>query len=224
MKSRLLRYFGLAFGVLFFFMALPSCLKKPNMIVLVDDLQEIPFITDYLPKDLLDLYGEENVFFGNQPPVVNMEFVSNHIYVTTKIPNLPSNHAPQPGGVSPITRYHKISNQHLQIAEYIGMSSEEAYCQKIDTIYLTGSGNDFTAYFHETPQVYGKPEYAVLFSGTLTDDGIKGFRYGFEILKYNDSIDPHIVHPVGSIFILGNNDSIAEAHTWYDDSLMNHLN
>ena len=57
-------------------LALPSCLKEGDKTILVNDPQDIPFITDYLPDDLLDMFGEENVHFGDQPPVIDMEFMS----------------------------------------------------------------------------------------------------------------------------------------------------
>ena len=76
MNQRGLRVFVITVMMLVLF--LPSCLKEGTTTILLNDPQEIPFITDYLPRDLLDLYGEEHIFFGNQPPVINMEFRSLH--------------------------------------------------------------------------------------------------------------------------------------------------
>jgi hypothetical protein len=61
-------------------LALPSCLKEGNKTIMVNDPQDIPLITDYLPADLLELFGEENVFFGDQPPAIDMEFKSLYQY------------------------------------------------------------------------------------------------------------------------------------------------
>ena len=58
-------------------LSLPSCLKEGDKTILINDPQDIPFITDYLPEDLLSLFGEEHVYFGDQPPVVNLEFKSS---------------------------------------------------------------------------------------------------------------------------------------------------
>ena len=159
-------------------LTLPSCLKEGDKTILVNDPQDIPFITDYLPEDLLNMFGEEHVFFGDQPPVVDLEFKSMHQYVAT---NLQPPFAPQPGQLSPITHYHKINQQYLQIADYISMTSEETYCKVISPVYLTGRGNDFTVYYHETPQTDGHPEHAVLLSGTLTANGIRNLMYGYKI-------------------------------------------
>ena len=202
-------------------LSLSSCLKEGDKTILVNDPQDIPFITDYLPEDLLNLFGEENVFFGDQPPKVDMEFESLHQYVAT---NLQPPFAPQSGQLSPITHYHKINQQYLQIADYISMTSEETCCKVISPVYLTGRGNDFTVYYHEAPQTDGHPEHAVLFSGTLTHTGVRNLRYGYKILKYNDSIVPQTVYPANSIFIFKDYDGMAEACHWYNDSLVNPQN
>lgn len=202
-------------------LALPSCLKEGNTTILVNDPQDIPLITDYLPDDLLDMFGEENVHFGDQPPVIDMEFMSLHEYAAT---SLQPPFAPPVGTQSPIKHYHKIDQQYLQIADYYCMSSEESFCKLISPVYLTGSGNDFTMYYHESPQTEGSPEHAVLFSGTLTNSGVRNLRYGYKILKYNDSIVPQTVYPANSIFIFKDYDGISEVCHWYNDSLVNPQN
>ena len=202
----------MVFNALFVCLTMASCLKEGDKTILVNDPQDSPFITDYLPEDLLNLFGEENVFFGDQPPVVNMEFKSMHQYVAT---NLQPPFAPQAGQLSPITHYHKINQQYLQIADYISMTSEENLSKVISPVYLTGRGKDFTVYYHEAPQTEGHPEHAVLFSGTLTNAGVRNFRYGYKIMKYNDSIVPQTVYPVNSIFIFRDYDGLAEAFNWY---------
>ena len=221
MKRNLKHGTALAFNVLLVCLAMASCLKEGDKTILVNDPQDIPFITDYLPEDLLNLFGEENVFFGDQPPKIDMEFKSLHQYVAT---NLQPPFAPQSGQLSPITHYHKINQQYLQIADYISMTSEENYCKVISPVYLTGRGNDFTVYYHEAPQTDGHPEHAVLFSGTLTHTGVRNLRYGYKILKYNDSIVPQTVYPANSIFIFKDYDGMAEACHWYNDSLVNPQN
>ena len=193
-------------------LTLSSCLKEGDTTILVNDPQDIPFITDYLPEDLLNLFGEEYVYFGDQPPVVDMEFKSMHQYVAT---NLQPPFAPPIGTLSPITHYHKINQHYLQIADYISMTSEESLSKMISPVYLTGRGNDFTVYYHESPQTDGHPEHAVLFSGTLTTAGVRNLRYGYKIMKYNDSIVPQTVYPANSIFIFKDYDGLAEAFTWY---------
>lgn len=202
-------------------LALTSCLKDADKTILVNDPQDIPFITTYLPEDLRVMFGEENVHFGDQPPIVDLEFKSMHDYVAT---NLQPPFAPQPGQPSPVTHYHKFNQQYLQIAEYASMTSEETYCKVISPVYLTGSGNDFTAYYRETPHTAGSPEHAVLLSGTLTPNGISNLMYGYKILKYNDSIIPPTVYPENTIFIFKDHDGLSETCIWYNDSLVNPQN
>ncbi len=218
MKRKLLKRLVLTMVVA---LSLPSCLKEGDTTVLVNDPQEIPFITDYLPEDLLQLFGEENVHFGDQPPVVDMEFMSQHEYVAT---NLEPPYAPQVGGLSPISYYHKLRGQYLQMADYIGMNTEESRCRLVSPVYLTGRGNDFTVYYYESPQTEGLPEHAVVMSGTLTSSGIKDFIYGYKIMKYNDSIVPPVAYPVNSIFILKDWDGLAEVCPWFNDTLFHPQN
>ena len=218
MKCNWIHRTALVLNALLVCFAMTSCLKEGEKTILVNDPQDIPFITEYLPVDLLNLFGEENVHFGDQPPVINLEFKSMHQYVAT---NLQPPFAPQVGQLSPITHYHKINQQYLQIADYISMTSEETYCKVISPVYLTGRCNDFTVYYHEAPQTDGHPEHAVLFSGTLTHSGVRNLRYGYKILKYNDSIVPLTVYPASSIFIFKDYDGMAEACTWYNNSLVN---
>ena len=76
MKCNWIHRTALAFNALLVCFAMTSCLKEADKTILVNDPQDIPFITEYLPEDLLDLFGEENVYFGDQPPVINLEFKS----------------------------------------------------------------------------------------------------------------------------------------------------
>ena len=198
--------------------AFSSCLKEgDHASILLNDPQDIPLITDYLPEDLLQMFGEANVNFGDQPPVINLEFVSNHEYVAT---SLEPPFAPPVGTITPVKHYHKISQQYLQIADYYSMSSEETVCHLLTPVYLSGYGNRFTAYYFEEPDTDGHPVHAALFSGTLTSTGIRDFMYGYKIVRYNDSLVPPTVYPTGSIFIFKDHDGLAEKETWYDESLL----
>lgn len=217
MKHKCKRCLILTISALVALLLLSSCLKEDNTTILLNDPQDIPFITDYLPSDLLNQFGEENVHFGDQPPIIDMEFVSIHEYVsvTTTAPSYPPS-----GTVSPVSHYHKINQQYLQIAEYFSKSSEETYCNVISPVYLIGHDNDFTVYYHESPQTEGAPEHAVLFSGTLTVYGVKDFLYGYKILKYNDSIVPVTAYPANTIFIFKDRDGLAEKCNWYNGSFI----
>ena len=100
------------------------------------------------------------------------------------------------------------------------MSSEETLCHLLSPVYITGSGNSFTAYYFEEPNTDGRPVHAALFSGMLTSTGIRNFTYGYKIVRYNDSLVPPTVYPAGSIFIFKDHDGLAEKETWFDESLL----
>jgi len=217
MRRSFFRNITLAFSVLTLTFVLASCLKEGDRTLMVNDPQSIPFITDTLPADLLSLFGEENVHFGDQPPVVDMEFKSMHQYVAT---NLQPPYAPQPGQLSPITHYHRLVNQYLQLVDYYSMTSEESRCKIVSPTFMTGYDNNFTVYYYETLQTEGHPQHAVVFSGTLTSGGVKDFMYGYKIVRYGDSIVPPTVYPVNSIFVFKDHDGMAESCTWFNDSLV----
>lgn len=216
MRQRILKRFVMTIVVM---LLLPSCLKEGDTTVLVQDPQMIPLITDYLPEDLLLLFGEENVHFGYRPPMVDMEFKSQHEFVAT---NLEQPYGPQPGEHSPITYFHKLSHQYFQEADYAGMTSEETRCHLVSPVYLMGNGNDFTVYYYEVLKTEGSPEHAVLMSGTLTERGIKDFTYGYKIMGYKGTDVPNTATPVNTIFIFRDWDGMAEKYSWFDDNLLNH--
>lgn len=197
---------------------LTSCLKEgQHESILLNDPQDIPWITEYLPEDLLEMFGEENIHFGDQPPVVDLEFVSNHEYAAT---SLEPPFAPPVGTVTPIRHYHKISQHYLQFADYYHMSSEETLCHLLSPVYLTGHDDCFTVYYFEEPDTDGKPVHAALLSGRLTASGVRDFRYGYKIVRYNDSIVPPTVYPSESIFVFKDHDGLAEKVTWFNESLL----
>ena len=208
-------------------LAFTSCLKEgDNASILLNDPQDIPLITEYLPVDLLEVFGEENVHFGDQPPVIDMEFVANHEYAAIVMDS--PNH-PQIGEISGNLHYHKFSGQYLQVADYFRMTTdelafEEYPCKLISPVYISGRGNNFSVYYYEAPQTFGLPEYAVVLSGTVTNDGIKDYRYGYKIMKYNDTVnfDPYQHYPVNSIFVFKDHDGLAQKETWFDESLLIH--
>jgi hypothetical protein len=199
-------------------LGLSSCLKEESeWSILFNNPQDIPLITDYLPMDLLQLFGEENIHFGDRPFNLDMEFVSKHKYVAV---STSAESHPAVGTTSPIMHYHKISQKYLQIADYYSMTQEETYCKMISPVYLTGSDTTFTVYYFEQPVTAGNPVHAVLFSGRKSSEGVRDFRYGYKIVRYNDSIVPPTVYPENSIFIFADSDGLAERCSWFNDSLI----
>lgn len=193
--------------------SLPSCLKENDKTILVHDPQIIPFITDerWTPE-LRQLFGEEHVNFGDLPPHLNCEFVSNHQYAAT---NLPYGQSPPIGSMTPIVHYHKFCNQYLQICQYHSMNSGENIQHIIDTAYITGHDNKFTVYYTETWSTGGTPTLAVIMSGELAETGVVNYRYGYQIIDYADEVIPGNVYPLHSIFVFRDPDELSEYVNWF---------
>ena len=199
---------------LVFLTLLPSCLREGDGTILVHDPQRIPFITDdRWPHELLELFGEENVNFGDTPPLVDTicGFVSKHRYAAT---NLPEGESPAIGSVTPVLHYHRFNNQYLQICEYQGMNSSDGVRHVIDTAYVTGHDSLFTAYWLEAWTTGGSPILAVVLSGTLARQGVADYRYGYQIVGYADEDIPYNVYPIGSVFVFQDPDGLSEYIQW----------
>ncbi|MBR4148396.1 MAG: hypothetical protein IKU00_11025 [Bacteroidales bacterium] len=192
---------------------LASCLKEGNGTILVHDPQAVPFITDAnrWPQDLLTLFGEDHVNFGDTPPTIDFAFkVSRQQYVAT---NLDSNVSPAIGSFSPVTHLHDFHDQYLRICQYIHQTTAgmgNTITTQVDTVYLSGHDSLFTAYFIERFPTAGSPVHAVILSGTLLGtNAVADYRYGYEILRYEDEDIPYNAYPPNSIFIFQSPDTIA---------------
>lgn len=193
---------------------LGSCTTNDDSTIVYPDPQEIPLLIDYLPSDLLELFGMENVYFGDTPPTLDgLEFKSQHTYVAT---NLDTPYSPQPGQQTPVIHYHKFTRQYIAIAEYLSKSSEEVITHDIYPVYILGDDNAFTAYYFETTTTGGSPTHAVIMTGKIGADGIEDYMYGYKIVRYNEEI-PDNVYPAGTIFIFKDTDGLSEYESWYVD-------
>jgi hypothetical protein len=187
---------------------LASCLKEGDVTVLVHDPQTIPFITDTArwPLELLELFGEEHVNFGDTPPRLDFSFrVDRQQYAAT---NLDPDQSPAIGSYTPVPHLHAFHGQYLQVCRYVHgvtLGGDVAVENRIDTVYVTGHDSLFTAYFHETFTTAGRPTHAVVMSGTLLGSGtLTDFRYGYMIVAYADTVVPPGVYPPGSVFVFQN--------------------
>lgn len=204
---------GLVQGLVFL-MLISSCLREGDETILVHDPQIIPFITDERwSRELLELFGEDNVNFGDTPPLLDTlpGFVSKHQYAAT---NLPEGESPAIGSVTPVLHYHRFSNQYLQMCEYEGMNSSDGLRYVIDTAYVTGHDSLFSAYWLEAWSTGGSPVLAVILSGTLAQQGVANYRYGYQIVAYADEDIPYNVYPIGSVFVFQNPDTLSEYTHW----------
>lgn len=170
------------------------------------DPQEVEKVSTTLQNndDLIGHFGEENIHFGPVPPtleglsfkVTGMDFDYCERYIFGPNEGDPDilSHADPPTYEAAV--YHHHFFHHVQgIARHrlksIGPHGD-VYTKENDTVFVIGSGNDFTAYYIE--KVYeegsGNPTNAILISGTLEYDsqgkilGVKNYRIGKKILDY----------------------------------------
>ena len=193
---------------------LASCLKEANETILVNDPQQIRLLNEW-PMDLLDLYGEENVCFGDIPPLMDCGFRANHKYVGVQIDGMSG---PPIGTLTPITRYFKFEDQYLSIAKlHCSQTNGEDVLRTIYPVYLTGSKEKgtFTAYFCDTVPTPGRPVHRVVISGRMSERGIENYRYGYKIVEYLEPEAAGNVYPVNSIFVFEDADGLADFDDWY---------
>lgn len=194
---------------------LASCVGDSDETILVNDPQQVRLLNEW-PEDLLELYGEENVFFGDIPPVVNCGFRTNHKYVEVKVDGMSG---PSVGTLTPITRYFKFEDQYLAIAKLhcFHMNGTDVH-RTIYPVYLTGRREEggFTAYFRDTVQTPGTPVHMVVMSGRMTGDGIEDYRYGYKIVEYLEPDVQENVYPVNTVFVFEDADGFVDYDNWHD--------
>ena len=183
--------------------------------ILVNTPQQIELLWDW-PQKLLRLFGEENIFFGDVPPLLSCCFTTQHKYVEVEIEGMDG---PPVGTLTPIYRYFKFEDQYIGLAHLHCFHTDGIDVHR--TIYpvnVTGVRKEgtFTAYFTDTVHTPGTPVHKVIISGRLTERGIEDYRYGYEIVEYLDPIIPDNVYPVHSVFIFEDVDGIAEYDNWHE--------
>ena len=179
---------------------LTSCVKDSDETILVNDPQQIRLLNEW-PEDLLELYGEDNVFFGDIPPIMNCGFRSNHKYVEVKIDGMSG---PPIGTLTPITRYFKFEEQYIAIAKLHCFHTNGMDVHRtIYPVYLTGHKEEgsFTAYFCDT---------------RMTENVIEDYRYGYKIIKYLEPDIQENVYPVNSVFVFEDADGFVDYDNWHD--------
>lgn len=188
--------------------------EKPET-TMVNDPQQIELLWDW-PQKLLQLFGEEHVFFGDVPPLLSCGFATQHKYVEVEIDEMDG---PPVGTLTPIYRYFKFEDQYIGLAHLHCFHTNGIDVHR--TIYpvnVTGvrAAGTFTAYFTDIVHTPGTPVHAVIISGRLTERGIEEYRYGYEIVAYLDPIVPDNVYPIHSVFIFEDVDGIAEYDDWHE--------
>lgn len=188
-------------------LVLVSSCSKSGVEIQIDDPQNIEFL-QIIDTALLNAFGEENVHFGHTPPDINnlsffvdsMEYVICNRYkyhpVTHDVVLSTFN---GPHDFDPSKYYHLFQNYHIHLSSHtllsIGSGGEDdTYKRSNDTVYIIGSGQKFTAYYEERPDMPYRPTFGILVSGEIVKDsldnliGIKDYRYGKMYMGYQDPI------------------------------------
>ena len=114
MKKHLIRALVLFFGLTM----LSSCLKdnpKENTTVFYGH-QQIPNINEFMPQSLLEALGNQNLYFGDEPPKLEGCYIADSI-VATRIIRIPGSHWIQTEGPIQGIKQLKFSEQHFGIAK-----------------------------------------------------------------------------------------------------------
>ena len=168
--------------------------------------QEVEKVSTTLKNndDLIAHFGENHIHFGPVPPSLNglsfkvtgMDFDYCERYIFGPNEGDPDilSHADPPTYEASINHHH-FFDQVQGISKHKLMTfgtHGDTYTKENDTVYIIGSGNDFTAYYIEktNEEGSGNPTNAILISGTLEYDqqgkilGVKNYRIGKKILDY----------------------------------------
>ena len=176
-------------------------------------------ILSAIPSSQVNAFKEKlRLYEGNIPPKVEGEYVvapKNRVASNVAASNWLLNvHEPNV--------YLKFSDQHNRVASMIHY---EEFITEIDTVYLRGSGERFVAYYIEDKEIeYGMYKVnikrGVIYSGRISDEGIKYLQYASVIMDVENNSHGFIdTYPVGSYFIYedGSYEGLAERKEWYND-------
>lgn len=198
-----------------------SC-KDAGIDVDINDPQHILWVEKIIDDDLMQAFGEENIHFGHTPPDLDsISFLIDTLWydsciryrpvtifgVTTIEPSYSS------GGIEMTTYKHhffdqieNISHQRFYIKSHNNTNTNIKPIT-IDTTFVIGSGNNFSAYFRAKTisEKEGNPTWAFLISGTVVNDSKKGksisnYRIGKKIMSIE--FDPVAGYYPNTIMIL----------------------
>lgn len=197
-----------------------GCTKNDDTtIVILGEEEYFNEIIKVIPSDLINEFDSRfGVQKGNLPPNVEGEFVmapKKRVYSSLSKTVWPLD-------IQEPNVYLKFESQNNRIAKF---KHYEEFITSVDTIYVMGKDDRFTAYYVEDKLFdYGiyevKMKRGIIYSGRVTEDGIKYLKYANIIMDVQD--DSHGVietYPVGTFFIYedGSNNGLAERKDWYNE-------
>ena len=163
---------------------------------------EIP--TEYKSK----LSGYMPIYSGNTPPIIEGTYKLSPWAVVFDEAGY------EPG--------HTFSDKIIRFSNQNTQQNTLAYDQKqgsavghSDNVVILGQGNNFTVFFiqqESDPEFNFTGKSAAIYSGTMSDTGIKNLYYGFLYLEKNDPQNKMI--GVGKIRVIKDSDGLSETTTW----------
>lgn len=128
---------------------LSSCLKDDpeHNKTIYYAYQQIPNINEYMPQRLLEAFGDEHLYYGDEPPKIEGKFLANgfEFEKNVKIDTLWNPRT----GILPATDYFVISNQHKGIATYSFQRPYYADTQMTYLLFIEKSSIDSTCAFFD---------------------------------------------------------------------------
>ena len=172
-------------------------------------------IYDVVPPEILpDIEPYIPIYRGTNPPVIEGTIFVDP-FTTVFCKDYPSN-----GGFAPgyevSSSYIRFSNQNtvyntLDIDE-VSVSGNSASTGT--GAFISGSGNNFTAYFNTIGQGYGiSTKTALVISGTKVSGGIANLKYAFVMVDKGDDPENKLMGE-GVFRVLKDGNDISEYATW----------
>jgi len=170
-------------------------------------------IDDVVPVDLQNKIDDYMPLYrGKNPP--NIEGVY-HFYPLSIV--FCSDGYYSPGDIMDDDLIIKFSNQNNRknTLDY------DSYDQEIDQTaqsgkgaFVSGSGNNFTAYFNTSGTTYGiTTKEAIIVSGTKTSQGIKDLHFCIVMVEKKNDYDNELMD-VGTYRVSNDDDGLSENATW----------
>lgn len=181
-----------------------ACDKWEGIPLVFQDPQEILYLEEVLPSELIYAFGEEHIHFGPNPPDLDsITFKVEGMTYDTCIryiygPNGESMIAPTAPPTYDGTRYYYHFWNHTEMLSSHKLKtidpSGNTFIRTNDSTYIIGHDSVFTAYYTETilEPHSGNPTNYIILSGTVVRDkktnaflGIKNYRIGKMIKGYH---------------------------------------
>lgn len=223
-------------SLLFCLSWITACNKWEGIPIEFHDPQDIMFLEEVLPIELIHAFGEENIHFGPAPPNLNdITFKTEGMDYDTCIryifgPNGETMLSPTaPPTYDGTLYYYHLWNHQEQLSSHKLKTvdpSGNTFIRTNDSTYVIGHDSAFTAYYQETilEPHSGNPTNYIIISGIVLRDpttdefiGIKHYRMGKMIKCYDHQ--PEIPSYAPGTLEVKRHDALCPRYVW--DTIQN---